>query len=364
MKGKIAYLENGKFGFVEHELPEVEKGAALVRVLTTNICSSDVKNWKGGSSVGVGAGRSCQGHEFVGVLEKLGEGVTTDYAGQPVKEGDRVVAAYYITCGECKACKAGRRNLCENAYIHLGLPPEAFPYFSGSFGTHYYLHPKQYFYKVPDTLSNELVAGANCAFSQVYFGLETANVQAGEHLLLQGAGALGLYAAAIAKEKGAHVIVIDGVPERLEMAKRFGADDVVDMNVYPTVEERIAAVQELTDGKGPDVALEATGIPPVFDEGIRHLAPMGRYIVIGINTFTGSTSVCPGYITRKGLTVYGVVRYDPEYLHKSLLFLDKFQHKYPFDAFAGQTYRLDQLEEALQAAADRRAIRPIIFPNG
>ena len=109
MTGKIAYFgKDGKVGFVEHELPEVEPGAMLVRVLSSNICGSDVKNWKSGVSLGVGGDKTCQGHEFVGRIERLGESVTTDYAGQPVQVGDRVVAAYYITCGECRACKMGR----------------------------------------------------------------------------------------------------------------------------------------------------------------------------------------------------------------------------------------------------------------
>ena len=91
MTGKIAYFgKNGKVGFEEHELPEVEPGAMLVRVLSSNICGSDVKNWKTGASLGVGGDKTCQGHEFVGRIERLGEGVTKDYAGESVKAGDRV----------------------------------------------------------------------------------------------------------------------------------------------------------------------------------------------------------------------------------------------------------------------------------
>ena len=204
MTGKIAYFgKNGKVGFEEHERPEVEPGAMLVRVLSSNICGSDVKNWKTGASLGVGGDKTCQGHEFVGRIERLGEGVTKDYAGESVKAGDRVVAAYYITCGECRACKIGRYDQCGNAYIHLGQSPDDFPYFSGTFATHYYIHPRQYFYKVPDTLPDSLAAGANCRFSQIYYGLEHIGITAGETLLIQGAGSMGLYACAIAKEKGA-----------------------------------------------------------------------------------------------------------------------------------------------------------------
>ena len=181
MTGKIAYFgKNGKVGFEEHELPEVEPGAMLVRVLSSNICGSDVKNWKTGASLGVGGDKTCQGHEFVGRIERLGEGVTKDYAGESVKAGDRVVAAYYITCGECRACKIGRYDQCGNAYIHLGQSPDDFPYFSGTFATHYYIHPRQYFYKVPDTLPDSLAAGANCRFSQIYYGLEHIGITAGE----------------------------------------------------------------------------------------------------------------------------------------------------------------------------------------
>ena len=364
MKGKIAFLKGNKtFGFVEKELPQPEEDALLVKVLCTNICGSDVKNWAGGSSVGTAGDRAaCQGHEFVGEICKAGAGVTTDSCGRPVKEGDRVAAPYYITCGECAACRKGRYDLCENAYIHLGQDPEVWPYFGGTFATHYYLHPNQKFYKLPDTLPTELAAGANCAFSQVYYALDRAELQAGETLLIQGAGGLGLYASCIAKEKGARVIIMDGVKNRLTLAKEFGADEIIDLSEVSGLPERLALVKELTGGKGPDVALEVTGHADAFEEGIRHLSVMGRYLVIGINSTAVSAPVSPGYITRKALTVYGVVRYLPEYLDKSLQFLDQHQDKYPFRVFSEQTFSLEELEDALRLSAERKIARAVIRP--
>ena len=330
MKGKIVYFEGSKkFGFAEHDLPEVEPGAVLVKVLCTNICGSDVKNWLGSSSVGIGAKETCQGHEFVGEIYQLGEGVETDSMGQPVKVGDRIVAPYYITCGTCDACKAGRYDLCENAYIHLGTEPTQWPYFGGTFASHYYIYPDQ---------------------------------KGGETLLIQGAGGLGIYAAAIAKEKGARVIMIDGVKERLEFAKRFGVDEIIDLNEIKELADREQRVKELTNGKGVNVALEVTGFAGAFEEGIRHLAVMGRYIVIGINSTAVSATISPGYITRKALTVYGVVRYLPEYLHKSLIFLEKYQNKYPFNEFSQKTFSLNEIGEALQLSADKKTTRAIIKP--
>lgn len=363
MNGKIAYLEGGKMKFMEHALPVPEPGAMLVRVLSSNICGSDVKNWKGGSSVGVGASKSCQGHEFVGRIEMLGEGVTHDYAGQPVQPGDRIVAAYYITCGECRACKLGRYDQCENAYIHLGQSPEEFPYFGGTFASHYYIHPKQHFYKVPDTLPDSLAAGANCRFSQIYYGIEHLKPVVGETLLVQGAGSMGLYAAAIAKELGIRTIVIDSVAERLEMAKRFGADHVISMAEYPTLEAREQAVKALTEGRGADMAIEVTGVAAAVEEGFHHLAPMGRYVIIGTNTLAAQATLSPGYITRKSLSVTGIARYLPEYLYKSLNFLDQFQHKYPFETFSSVTLKLDDLEMGMAMVGDKKVIHAMIQPE-
>lgn len=84
---------------------------------------------------------------------------------------------------------------------------------------------------------------------------------------------------------------------------------------------------------------------------------MAGDVIIGTNVLSAKATLSPGYITRKSLTVTGVARYLPEYLHKSLLFLDKFQHKYPFDEFSTGTYTLDQLEEGMQMVADRKVIR-------
>lgn len=149
-------------------------------------------------------------------------------------------------------------------------------------------------------------AGANCRFSQVYYGLDRLAPAPGETLLIQGAGSMGLYAAAIARELGVVTIVIDSVAERLEMAKRFGADHLINMTEYPTLSDREQAVRDLTGGRGADMALEVTGVASAVEEGLHHLAPMGRYVIIGTNVLSAQATLSPGYITRKSLMVTGV----------------------------------------------------------
>ena len=99
------------------------------------------------------------------------------------------------------------------------------------------------------------------------------------------------------------------------------------------------------------------------EEGLHHLAPMGRYVIIGTNTFAAQATLSPGYITRKSLEVTGVARYLPEYLYKSLQFLDQFQHKYPFREFSSATLGLDALEEGMSMVGEKKVIHAVIVPE-
>src|SRR5207253_8895481 len=221
------------------------------------------------------------GHEFVGEVAALGAGVATDYAGEAVAVGDRVTAAYFLTCRKCESCLAGDFNLCVHAYDYWSQPAEVAPHFHGTFATHYVIHADQFFYKVPDTVTDAAAAGANCGLTQVLFALDQIGLRAGQSLVVQGAGGLGLYAAAVAAERGAHVIVSEFAPERVELARRFGAHAIVGLDREPTVDDRVAAVQELTGRRGADVVLEVAGVPAAFAEALQLVRPGGTVVEIG-----------------------------------------------------------------------------------
>ena len=236
------------------------------------------------------------------------------------------------------------------------------PYFTGAFGTHFYIHPNQFFYKVPDDLEDKIVVGANCAISQSFAGLIRIGVKLGETILIQGAGGLGLYASCIAKEMGANVIVCDSVQDRLSLAKRFGADHIIDISKYPSIEEREKITLKLTNNTGVDCAMEVTGYPPAFEEGLRHLKVGGRYALMGLNVIGKEVSMSPGYITRKAISVSGLVRYSPNYLKKSLSFLQKFQNKYPFNELSDQIYPMDDIQNVMEMVYDHKIIRAALKP--
>ncbi len=361
MKGKLAYLvEPRKVEIREEEVPgDIEPGAILAQVLRANVCGSELHLWKGHHPQ---IKKGILGHEMVGRALRIGQGVETDFAGQPLREGDRVAATYFLTCRRCRTCQTGDFNLCENAYKYWTKPPEEWPHFHGAFATHYYIHPDQYVYKVPDQVPDYAAAGANCALSQVLFGLEQAKVKRGERVVLQGAGGLGLYAIAVAREMGAQVIVIEGVPSRLEKARRFGAHHVLDLTQYPTPEARAEAVRGLTGGLGADVGMELTGVPAAFAEGILLVRPGGRYVSIGNISPGFKTEFDPGLMTRRNLRILALVRYYPWYLKKALDFLAATLERYPYQEVVDAEFGLDDVQVALEKADRREVTRPSLLP--
>ena len=174
MKGKIAYIPQARtIEFHEFDLPEVEPGAILAQVSRTNICGSEVHMWRGE----FGKRGVMPGHEMVGRVYKLGKGVTTDTAGQPLKEGDRIAPVYYRTCGLCANCRDGNAAACLTMGIRARrLVPQDPPHFHTPFGTHYYIQPGQHVYKVPDNVPDHAASSANCALSQVFFALDRGNL--------------------------------------------------------------------------------------------------------------------------------------------------------------------------------------------
>ncbi|OPY86642.1 MAG: 5-exo-hydroxycamphor dehydrogenase [Syntrophaceae bacterium PtaU1.Bin231] len=362
VKGRLAALVGPtQIQIQEYPLPDVEKGAVLTKVLRSNLCGSELHIWHWTHPL---IKNAVLGHEMIAQIEVLGEGVENDYAGTPVKKGDRVVAPYYLTCQKCGPCSRGDFHMCLNAYRWWSQPPDKYPHFTGTFATHYYIQPGQYFYRVPDELPSSIVAGANCGLSQVLFGLEKAALTSGEHLVIMGAGGLGLYATAVGKDKGAIVTVVDAIASRLTVAKSFGADHTVDLQAF-SGEALTKKILEITGGAGADVVLEVAGVSAAFTQGIQLVRTCGRLISIGNVSIDKKFEVplAPGWITRKSVNIIGVVRYNPWYLLKSLKFLQRTFRNVDYEQLTDATFSLDQVQEALEKSEKRIVTRAVIVPN-
>lgn len=347
------------------DLPEVGPREILIRVARTNICGSDLHAWHGTFATwGLGGQLpTVLGHEMVGRVEALGESVTADSNGTPLAPGARVVFPYFFCCHQCRNCLAGRRNACLRLTMAMLGRADEPPYFVGGYGDYFLLPAGAVVYCVPDAIPDEIAAGANCALSQVMYGLERVDQQLGETVVVQGAGALGLYAVAVAKARGAaQVVAIDGVPERLELATAFGADAVIDINEAATDKERAKIVRNLTDGYGADVVVEVVGHPSAIDEGLKMLGQFGRYVEIGNINIGQTFPFDPSRFVFGNKTMVGVSLYEPEVLWRALTFLELHQDRLPLNRLAAAQYSLDDINNAFAAAEGKRDVRASIVP--
>lgn len=363
MKGKVIYQDKPKnIKIKEFQLPtEIGVNDVLLEVIQTNVCGSDLHVFNGDHPL---VKKGVLGHEMVGRVVQKGSNVSVDNAGNPIKIGDRVVPVYYATCNRCGPCLAGHLHHCERAFAYMGKADES-PHFHGTFSTHYYVHHDQYYFKVPDGVSDAAASSANCALSTIIYGLDKINLKHGKTIVIQGAGGLGLNACAVAKEKGATVVIVDSIPSRLKLAKEFGADIIIDMNEYDTVEKRTERIKEITEGKGADFGLEVAGVPAAFSEGIHLVKENGTYIAMGNISIGKFTSFDPGLLIRKSITILPINRYNPEYLWYSLQFLERNKDNYPFEKLVDATFdfAIDEVDSALEKSLNREVERATIVVN-
>ena len=362
-----AWMGLGKgFEIREYPVPDPKPGALLVKVAIANVCGSDMHYWKGEQDMEK-RGRKLPlntGHEHMGTVHRLGAGVTTDSAGQPLREGDRVIYRYFLPCGRCRACLRRQSKSCPTRQSNWSVSCDVWPHFQGGYGDYFYLGPNHAIFRIPDEITDEMAAGINCAFTQVYAALEIAGFKAGRTVAIQGAGGLGVYACAVAREMGAaRIIVIDGVEERLALAKDFGADEVVDLRECPTPAARIERVLELTERWGADVVMELVGNPNVVDEGLRMTAPEGAYLEVGNINVGWETRFDPSWILFGNRRIIGVAHYEAEHLKATLDLMIRTRERYPYDRILSHKFPLAEINEAFRQQEDGHVTRGAIVPG-
>lgn len=338
MKAAV-FVRPGKIALEERPVPSVGPGEALIKVTTTTICGTDIHILKGEYPVEPGR---IIGHEPVGVIEELGPGVTGYAIGQ------RVIVGAITPCGHCHSCLDGHQAQCggkamggwrfgntiDGCQAEYLLVPSAMANLS----------------PVPDGLSDEQVLMCPDIMSTGFGGAESGQIKIGDTVVIFAQGPIGLCATAGAKLKGAsQIIAVDGVGTRLEMAKRLGADIVVDY----TKTDVLSEIMRLTGGRGVDVAIEALGTQQTFENCLRALKPGGTLSSLGVysgklsmplDAFAAGlgdhkivTTLCPGgkERMRRLMNVVASQRVDlkPMVTHR---------------------FKLDQIEEAYDLFANQR----------
>jgi len=352
MKGRVVVVkEYGKpFEIQEYDVPEPENGAVLLRMTQAGICGSDLHTWRADQSqehLPIPVNGRVMGHEGTGVIEVLSDNVATDTLGTPVQQGDRVIYSAVFPCYRCHLCLKGDTNWCANReYPTAGVHP----YFTGTYADFLYLPPRHPFFRVPDELPDEILGPVNCAMGTVTTGLQRAQLGEGEYVVIQGAGGLGVHATAMAKDMGAHkVIILDRLENRLQLAEEFGADHTINIEEFNTPETRVRRVWELTGGRGADVVVELVGRAELLSEGIDMLSNGGTFIEIGDIVRGKEVSIDPSKLL-SGKNIMGSRMYRPSLIPTLLSFLVRNQDKLPFDKLVSHKFPLADVNDAFAKA--------------
>lgn len=354
MKGLAAVFTGGSrpVDLINLEVPKLQPGGILVRNTGAAVCGSDLHGWRGDGDGPPSSRKMVGGHECSGVIEALGPGISTDSKGRKIQVGDRVVYPFFFPCLRCYQCVHGELHACPNRY-HPRFKADTFddyPYCDGGFAQYWSLPPGHFVFKAPEAIPDKVLATVNCSLTQVTWAIHQANMKFGDTVVVQGAGGLGIYATAIAADAGASkVIVIDGQTGRLELAKKCGATDTIDMREFATPADRIAKVQELTAGVGADIVVEVVGVASATVEGLDMVRVGGKYIDVG-NISGGSFTLPGNRMIRGQIHWIGIGHYNPWTLENAVSWLVKASQKYPLFDLVSHTFPFEQIETAFDTA--------------
>lgn len=269
----------------------------IIRISACGICASDCKCWSGaklfwGENPWVKA-PVVPGHEFFGSVESLGDDAAAHFG---VALGDRVIAEQIVPCEQCRYCRSGKYWMCEvhNIFGFQRIVAE------GGMAQYMRFPANARVHKIPVGLPLEdaaIIEPLACAIHAVNRG----DIQLDDVVVIAGAGPIGLMMVQVARLKTPRkLVVVDLVPERLELSMRYGADVVIN----PKSEDALAIVRELTGGYGCDVYIEASGSPSGVTQGLDMIRKLGRYVEFSV--FGSDTSVDWSIIgDRKELDVRG-----------------------------------------------------------
>ena len=358
MPGPLAPIEIREF-----PRPELPQGAAFVRTARSEVCGTDVHLWHG-RLAGVPY-PIIPGHVSAGVLDSI-RGPLTAIDGSAPREGDRVVFFdVHRTCGRCRACTVhGTPTRCASRRVY-GITDPASEGLYGGWAQYIFLEPGVGVATLPDAVSFEDYIGGGCGLLTAVHILERASLRAGETVLVQGTGAVGLSAIALARLAGASTIVAVGdPPARLTLAKAMGADEVFELGTT-TAEERLEAVRARTHGEGVDVVIEAAGSARAVEEGVVLARDGGRYVIAGHYTDVGPSTInAHQHINRKHLEIRGCWGSESRHFLTALDLLSDHARAIPWRAIGERTYSLASIGEALADAEAMRITKAVVDPWG
>jgi len=351
-KGRASVLDRpeGKFSVQQYDLPELGAGEVLVKVHLCGVCGTDAHVYHG--RLFFASYPLVLGHEPIGTIAGLGSGVKSDTFGRPVKVGDRVYVGY-SPCGQCYFCAILKKpNLCPNTSgIGLGGAPGRDWRMQGGYSEYIHVGGHVPFFRVDaEPEVGVLLEPLVIAYHQV----KRAGEMLGSTVVIQGAGAIGIFVAALAKRAGAREVIVIGTPEaRLQLAREFGADIAINIESVTDPTERVKAVMaESPHGYGADIVFECTGVPKALAEGLSMVRAAGTYVAAGHFTDAGDVSLNPfKHFTNKDINLFGVWGADLSHWAGALPIIEA--GAYPFAKVISHVLPLERVPDAMEALSTK-----------
>ncbi|MFC1937017.1 zinc-binding dehydrogenase [Chloroflexota bacterium] len=364
-------VEPGKITMEDFEIPKIPGDCALLKVEACGICGTDKHIYLGHSPTAPFP--FIAGHEFIGTIAELGSEASDCMAifGGPIKVGDRVaVVPSSFPCGHCISCLTmpHRPALCPNRIVYGFLSARKEPGIWGAYSEYVYLHPRSYIFKLPDDMSLEravlieALASGMRAVERAYSPGEpfmSHGYGIGRSVMVLGAGPIGLMAIASLRYSGAGLIIAqDMFDSRLNMAKRMGADMLIDARL--PFDQRLKQVQDATNGVGPDVVIEAAGAPPAFREALDFARRGGKLIEVGHFTDNGTIEIHPYYICFRDLDIHGSWAYPAAFFRDVIDMLQR--TTIPVEEVVTHKLPLEELPRGLEITGTKDAGKVAILP--
>ncbi len=341
------YYGPGDVRIEEVPIPELDEDGILVQVEAATTCGTDVKTYvRGYWNISI---PSRFGHEFSGRIVKLGPRANEGRRLPPLREGMRVAVANSAPCHGCYYCRIGEFSLCTDII-----------YLWGAFAE-YVAVPgrivRDNVYQIPDSLP-ALDACLTEPLACVVHGIEKSNIRLGDTVVINGAGPIGLMFVRLAKLKGARVISCDLSQSRLEAAQRLGADHVVNVSA---VADPIAVIRELTEGRGADVAIEAVGLPEVWETTVAMVRRGGTVNLFG-GPQTGTVfKLDTNRVHYDALTIKAVYHHTPDYIARALNLI--MRGEVTARDFVSVQLPLSEVVQALELHRTQQVIKAGLIPD-
>jgi L-iditol 2-dehydrogenase len=350
----------GELTYVDKPVPAPGRAEVLVRIDAVAICATDLEIIYHGPPALIEGGKPhnknfTPGHEYMGTIVALGEGVD-EYA-----IGERVTVEIHAGCGQCKRCRQGMYTSCHNYGMNYGDVNKG--HRANGFTTdggfcEYQVNSINTLVKIPDDMSDEEATLVVTAGTAMYGLTELGGLVAGESVAVLGPGPIGLLGVAVAKALGAQPVILTGTRDnRLRIGQELGADHVINVRN----EDAVEAVLRITGGKGLDYVVECSGAPNAVNEAARMLNRGGKICLAAFPSEPVPIDVA--YLVRNNIYVYGIRGEGKSATHRAEAFMS--QNRFDATKIHTHTFALTDLPEAIRYAKDRveDAIKVVVKRN-